>query len=232
MRKLVVLNNLTLDGVMQAPGRPDEDTRDGFTHGGWAVPYNDAVKGQAMGEGMSKGADLLFGRRTYEDFFDVWPKRTNNPFTPVLDSAQKYVASRTLKEPLPGRTPRCSQGDAADAVARLKQEPGTISLVMGSGVLADSLHAARPGGRVHPADPSARAGRRAAAVRRRRHVGTHAREERADDHGRDHRDVPSSRPHAIAPHETSEDAPDAMKQYLSASISPTVRRRRPRCSGR
>ena len=139
MRKVVVLNNLTLDGVMQGPGRPDEDTRDGFTYGGWSMPYNDAVKGQAMGEGMSKGADLLFGRRTYEDFFDVWPKRTNNPFTPVLNAARKYVASRTLKEPLPWENSTLLEGDAADAVARLKQEDGLDLLVMGSGVLAESL---------------------------------------------------------------------------------------------
>jgi dihydrofolate reductase len=139
MRKVIVLNNLTLDGVMQGPGRPDEDTRDGFPHGGWAGPYNDAVKGQAMGEGMSKGADLLFGRRTYEDFFDVWPKRTNNPFTPVLNAARKYVASRTLKEPLPWKNSTLLDGDASDAVARLKQEDGLDLLVMGSGVLAESL---------------------------------------------------------------------------------------------
>jgi len=139
MRKVIVLNNLTLDGVMQGPGRPEEDTRDGFTFGGWAGPYNDAVKGQAMGEGMSKGADLLFGRRTYEDFYDVWPKRTNNPFTPVLDAARKYVASRTLKEPLPWQNSVLLHGDAADAVARLKEEDGLDLLVMGSGVLAESL---------------------------------------------------------------------------------------------
>jgi len=139
MRKVVVLNNLTLDGVMQGPGRPDEDTRDGFTYGGWSMPYNDAVKGQAMGEGMSRGADLLFGRRTYEDFFDVWPKRTNNPFAPVLNAARKYVASRTLKEPLPWENSTLLEGDAADAVARLKQEDGLDLLVMGSGVLAESL---------------------------------------------------------------------------------------------
>jgi dihydrofolate reductase len=139
MRKVVVLNNLTLDGVMQGPGRPDEDTRDGFTQSGWAGPYNDAVKGQAMGEGMSRGADLLFGRRTYEDFYDVWPKRTNNPFTPVLNAARKFVASRTLKEPLPWENSTLLQGDAADAVARLKEEDGLDLLVMGSGVLAESL---------------------------------------------------------------------------------------------
>jgi dihydrofolate reductase len=139
MRRVVVLNNVTLDGVMQGPARPDEDPRDGFLHGGWTLPYNDAVKGQVLGEGMSTGHDLLFGRRTYEDFYAVWPKRTNNPFTPVLDAARKYVASRTLTEPLPWQNSTLLQGDAADAVAQLKQEPGLDLLVMGSGVLAESL---------------------------------------------------------------------------------------------
>ena len=139
MRKLMVLNNLTLDGVMQAPGRPDEDTRGGFEHGGWAGPYNDEVKGRTMGEGMAGPHDLLFGRRTYEDFYSVWPKRTNNPFTPVLNSARKYVASRTLKAPLPWDNSTLLEGDAADAVARLKREPGNDLLVMGSGVLIESL---------------------------------------------------------------------------------------------
>ena len=139
MRNLMVLNNLTLDGVMQAPGRPDEDIRGGFPHGGWAGPYNDAVKAQTMGEGMSQGADLLFGRRTYEDFFKAWHGRTDNPFTAVLDNSRKYVASRTLAEPLPWQNSTLLAGDAADAVARLKQEPGLDLLVMGSGVLVESL---------------------------------------------------------------------------------------------
>src|SRR5205085_10003711 len=101
MRNIIVTSNVTLDGVMQAPGRPDEDLRDGFKHGGWGVPYNDEVKGRVMAEGMTRETELLFGRRTYEDFFHVWPNRTNNPFTEVLNNTQKYVASRTLKEPLP-----------------------------------------------------------------------------------------------------------------------------------
>src|SRR5438067_9404713 len=95
MRKVTVVNNLTLDGVMQAPGRPDEDRRGGFEHGGWAIPYNDAVKGKIMAKGMFQGGELLFGRRTYEDFFKVWPGRTDNPFTEVLDNTRKYVASTT-----------------------------------------------------------------------------------------------------------------------------------------
>jgi len=139
MRTLTVLNNLTLDGVMQGPGRLDEDPRGGFEHAGWAAPYNDEVKGRTMGEGMSRPHDLLFGRRTYEDFYSVWPKRTDNPFTPVLNQARKYVASRTMQEPLSWENSTLLRGDAADAVEQLKKEPGNDILVMGSGVLVGSL---------------------------------------------------------------------------------------------
>ena len=84
MRKVVVFMSISLDGVMQAPGRPDEDRRGGFEHGGWATPYADPVMGSVAAEGMSKGADLLFGRRTYEDFAAVWPTMPEpNPFTAV-----------------------------------------------------------------------------------------------------------------------------------------------------
>jgi dihydrofolate reductase len=139
MRKLMVLEMVSLDGVMQAPGGREEDTRGGFTHGGWSAPYNDAVKMQVMSEGMSRGADLLFGRWTYQKMYDVWHGRTDNPFTAVFERSQKYVASRTLRGPLPWVKSTLLEGDAADAVARLKQEPGLDLLVMGSGTLADSL---------------------------------------------------------------------------------------------
>src|SRR5512138_929204 len=99
MRKIIVFNSLTLDGVMQAPGRPDEDTRGGFQYGGWATPYSDAEMGKAAAESGATAGGLLLGRRTYEDFYKVWPKRTDNPYTEVLNNSQKYVASRTLKEP-------------------------------------------------------------------------------------------------------------------------------------
>src|SRR5438128_2387370 len=101
MGNVVVTNHLTLDGVMQAPGRPDEDPRGGFEHGGWAVPNNDAVMGRVMGEGMARGGSLLLGRRTYEAFYAFWPHQKDNPFTDVLNDVQKYVASTTLSEPLP-----------------------------------------------------------------------------------------------------------------------------------
>jgi dihydrofolate reductase len=139
MRKIVVTNSLTLDGVMQGPGRPDEDRRGGFEHGGWALPYKDPVMMTAMGEGMVQGADLLFGRRTYEDFFAVWPGRKNNPFTTVLDNSQKYVASRTLREPLPWQNSTLLSGDVAETVARLKEQPGKDIVVLGSGDLLQTL---------------------------------------------------------------------------------------------
>ena len=139
MRNLVVVNNLTLDGVMQSPGRPDEDTRGGFRHGGWARPYNDEVMGRVMAERMARSGSLVLGRRTYEDFHGYWPKQTDNPFTPVLDQTTKYVASTTLSEPLVWQNSVLLEGDAAEAVARLKQQDGKDLVVLGSGRLVESL---------------------------------------------------------------------------------------------
>src|SRR5690348_2406046 len=136
MSKVIVFTNLTLDGVMQAPGRPDEDRRGGFEHGGWATPY--AAMAQA-GESMATIGALLLGRRTYEDFYAVWPKRKDSPFSAMLDSMQKYVASTTLSEPLSWSNSTLLKGDAAEAVARLKQEPGKDLVVLGSGELIQSL---------------------------------------------------------------------------------------------
>ena len=139
MSRLVVVSNLTLDRVMQAPGRPDEDLRGGFKHGGWALPYSDSVMGSVMGEGIAKMGALLLGRRTYEDFAGFWPHQTNNPFTDVLNNAQKYVASRMLQEPLPWGNSTLLKGDAAEDVARLKEQPGKDIVVLGSGELIRSL---------------------------------------------------------------------------------------------
>jgi len=134
--RIVACTNLTLDGVMQAPGRPDEDLRGGFAHGGWATPY--AAMAQA-GEAIGKAGALLLGRRTYEDFARVWPQRTDSPFTPWLNDIQKYVASTTLQEPLPWINSTLLAGDAVAAVAKLKREPGKDIVIMGSGVLVQSL---------------------------------------------------------------------------------------------
>lgn len=139
MSKLVVTSNLTLDGVMQAPGRSDEDTRGGFVHGGWALPYNDEVMGRVMEERMAEGGPLLLGRRTYEDLYGFWPNQPDNPFTEVLNRVQKYVASTTLQEPLPWSNSTLLKGDAAEAVAELKQRSDKDIGVLGSGELVHSL---------------------------------------------------------------------------------------------
>lgn len=88
MSKVIIFMNLTLDGIMQAPGRPDEDRRGGFEHGGWAAPYA-AMTSSEAGESISNIDALLMGRRTYEDFYAYWPKQTDNPFTEVLNSKGK-----------------------------------------------------------------------------------------------------------------------------------------------
>jgi len=139
MRRIIVFNSVTLDGVMQAPGRPDEDTRGGFQHGGWAAPFADPEMGKAAGENMATTEGLLLGRRTYEDFYKVWPNRTDNPFTEILNNSPKYVASTKLKEPLPWMNSILLKGNAVDAVAKLKKESGKDLVILGSGMLIQSL---------------------------------------------------------------------------------------------
>jgi dihydrofolate reductase len=139
MARVVVFNSVTLDGVMQSPARPDEDPRGGFRHGGWAVPYSDADMGKAAGESMATSGALLLGRRTYDDFYKVWPNRTDNPYTEILNNAPKYVASTTLKEPLPWMNSILLKGGVPKAVAELKAQPGKDLVVLGSGELVQTL---------------------------------------------------------------------------------------------
>ena len=139
MTRIVTYTSVTLDGVMQAPARSDEDTRGGFRYGGWATPYADEDLGRISAEGMAATGGLLLGRRTYEDFHRVWPGRTDNPYTEVLNNTQKYVASRTLKEPLPWENSTLLDGDAATAVAKLREGPGRDIVVLGSGKLVRAL---------------------------------------------------------------------------------------------
>ena len=140
MRQLVVLNHLTLDGVMQAPGRSNEDPRGGFEHGGWAAQNVDEVMGRTLGERMGEGGGLLLGRCTYEQMYAYWPKQADdNPYTQALESSRKYVASRTLQEPLPWANSTLLGGDAADAVTALKADGDGSLTVMGSGDLLRSL---------------------------------------------------------------------------------------------
>lgn len=142
MRRISVVLSTSMDGVIQAPGRPDEDTRGGFDRGGWAVPYNDEVMAQQMGQRMASSGTMLFGRRTYEDFYGYWPRQTDNPFTPYLNEAIKYVVSSTLAEPLPWQNSILLAGSPADSIARLKSESGPDLGIVGSGQLVRSLLAA------------------------------------------------------------------------------------------
>lgn len=135
MGKLIVFMNLTLDGVMQAPGRPDEDTGGGFQYGGWGRSY-DAMPSSA--EVMSNCGAMLFGRKTYEDFYNVW-HQPNTPFTQFFDNIPKFVASTTLDEPLVWENSSLLKGDVASEVRDLKNRVEKDIIIMGSGKLIRSL---------------------------------------------------------------------------------------------
>jgi dihydrofolate reductase len=139
MGKVVAFESVTLDGIMQAPGRPDEDTRGGFRHGGWAASYADPAMGKVAAESMETTGALLLGRRTYQDFYGFWPHQTDNPFTEVLNKTRKYVASRTLEEPLEWSNSVLLKGDVGEAVAGLRKELEKDVVVLGSGELVRSL---------------------------------------------------------------------------------------------
>jgi dihydrofolate reductase len=137
MRKLIVTTFLTLDGVMQAPGGPEEDDSGGFAHGGWSVNYWDERMGEVMGAAMSRPFDLLLGRRTYEIFSAYWPNAPEEDAKPLND-ATKYVASRGSPA-LEWPESVLIEGDAAEGVAALKQGDGPELQVHGSGNLIQTL---------------------------------------------------------------------------------------------
>jgi dihydrofolate reductase len=141
MGKIIVMNGLTLDGVMQAPGRPDEDERDGFEFGGWAVPYADEAIVAKMGERMGGNRAFLFGRRTYEQLLASWNAR-GGPFKDALNNAEKYVASSNPATRLDWPNSTLLHGDIPAAVAELKRSSDSNLVIMGSGVLIGSLMAA------------------------------------------------------------------------------------------
>jgi dihydrofolate reductase len=141
MGKVIVMNWMTLDGVMQAPGRPDEDTRDGFDLGGWASPYGDEVVVAKMGERMAGDRAFLFGRRTYEQLLTSWNDQ-GGPFKEALNTAHKYVASSHSETRLDWPNSTLLHGDVPAAVAGLKEGSGTRLVIMGSGMLIGSLMAA------------------------------------------------------------------------------------------
>ena len=132
MRKLSVNTFVTLDGVMQGPGGPEEDPSGGFKHGGWSVNYWDERMGQIMGEFMGKPFDLLLGRKTYEIFAAHWPRVKDDPAADKLNNANKYVASRTL-DAVEWQNSTLIKGDVGEEVARLKEQAGPEIQVHGSG---------------------------------------------------------------------------------------------------
>ncbi|MFG3280355.1 dihydrofolate reductase family protein [Streptomyces sp. NPDC048111] len=139
MRKVVVCTFLTLDGVMQAPGGPDEDTGSGFEHGGWQKNASDDEVGAAIAGWYQHSDAMLLGRKTYDIFASYWPSADpGNPFTELMNSTPKYVASRTLTS-LAWQNSALLEGDVADAVRALKSSEGGNINVVGSGDLAQTL---------------------------------------------------------------------------------------------
>jgi dihydrofolate reductase len=139
MRRLVVNEFLSIDGVMQGPGSPDEDRDGGFAHGGWQVPFFDEGVLASAQEGMAETDAYLFGRRTYQIFAAYWPTApADDPFGGHLNATKKYVASRTLKA-VEWQNSEVLTGDVAEAVAELKGQPGGTISVLGSGNLVQTL---------------------------------------------------------------------------------------------
>jgi dihydrofolate reductase len=143
MRSISATMFISLDGVVQGLGRPDEDTRGGFTHGGWGPRYTDEVMSRELGKGMARPGDMLFGRRTWQDFTAVWGRATDgNPFSTHMNAATKYVVSRTLPDANAWQNSILLRGEAVDTVAELKARPGRDLSINGSASLVRSLHAA------------------------------------------------------------------------------------------
>jgi dihydrofolate reductase len=131
MRKIIVITQLSLDGVMQAPGGPDEDRRSGFAHGGWAMPFGDDVVAKTLNETVAGEFDLLLGRRTYDIFAGYWPHQGDNPVTKGFDRAVKYAVTHH-PDSLGWKTSRAITGDIAGDVRRLKASEGPELHIWGS----------------------------------------------------------------------------------------------------
>jgi dihydrofolate reductase len=140
MRKLVILSFVSLDGVMQAPGGPEEDTSGGFRYGGWVFGHSDDFVGEEMVRQMSNDFDLLLGRKTYEIFASYWPNADtkNNPIAYGINKAKKYVATRTLQT-TNWKNSFIIKGDVTEEIKKLKQENGPDIQVHGSGNLIQTL---------------------------------------------------------------------------------------------
>lgn len=143
MRSISVTMHVTLDGVVQGPGRPDEDTRGGFTRGGWSALHHDDGLAAEMAKGMSRRGDMLFGRRTWQDFITAWAHREDgNPYTTHMNAVRKYVVSTTLPDAEAWTNSVLLAGDAARSVAELKEQDGDDLAIIGSAALVRCLHAA------------------------------------------------------------------------------------------
>ncbi|WP_037570136.1 dihydrofolate reductase family protein [Phaeacidiphilus oryzae] len=139
MREIIICTFLTLDGVMQAPGAPDEDAEGGFEHGGWQKAVSDDEVGAAIAGWYEQSDAMLLGRKTYELFASYWPNADpGNPFTARMNGMRKYVASRTLSS-VEWRNSTLLEGDVVDAVRELKASDGGGINVVGSGDLAQTL---------------------------------------------------------------------------------------------
>ncbi|WP_144119077.1 dihydrofolate reductase family protein [Catellatospora sichuanensis] len=139
MRKLMVIEFVTLDGVMQGLGSPDEDRDGGFAHGGWSAPYFDEVQASSAGEGLKDTTAYLFGRRTYEKMAAFWPTQPDeNPMAAHLNATPKHVATRTLTS-LDWANARVLDGATATAVQALKEQGDGVIAVLGSGALVQEL---------------------------------------------------------------------------------------------
>ncbi|HZN92989.1 MAG TPA: dihydrofolate reductase family protein [Myxococcales bacterium] len=141
MRRIIVMEFMTLDGVVQAPGLADEDRSGGFKHGGWHTRYMDDLSMKWVNERISSAGGFLLGRRTYEIFAAYWPKapREEQALAQPMNDLPKYVASRTLTKPLGWQNSKLLEGDVAQAVAALKREQGGDLLVPGSTQLVRTL---------------------------------------------------------------------------------------------
>jgi dihydrofolate reductase len=141
MRKIIAITQVTLDGVMQAPGGPEEDPSNGFAHGGWAMPFVDDAVSQAIGEIIAGEFDMLLGRRTYEIFAAYWPNQGDNPIAKAFNKATKYVVTRSLDR-FDWENSQRIDGDVVDEVRQLKASDGPALHIWGSSELLQRLIAA------------------------------------------------------------------------------------------